>query len=367
MGRLGSIAASATLAFGLAGFAPAALAQGDICDHLESRLIALDSSPGSASELGKYREADRAVRRQMRELDQAIEDGRRAGCLGGFLAQFKKGGNCGRVTANINRMRANLDRLTRARDRYSADPLDDSRERGELVSALAENGCGAQYETFDRPSRRPGIFARFFDGPIFRERGGWGDPFFGGGYGTYRTLCVRTCDGYYFPISFSTTQSNFAADEATCQAQCPGTEVALYVHHSPGEESDAMVSLAGEPYSALPAAFRYRETYDKSCSCGKIAASAAPMTPMPAETGEASGPDPWGFARTADPAAPFDGYPPVPPARPGAEDPETLANRAGSFQPTIARGPAPAAAVVELKPAGERTVRIVGPSYFYAQ
>src|SRR5689334_22235282 len=138
MGRLGSIAASAALAFGLACFADSAVAQGDICDHLESRLIALDSNPGSGNELEKYREADRAVRRQMRELDQAMDEGRRAGCLGGFLAQFKKGGSCGRVTANINRMRANLDRLTSLRDRYSSDPLDDGGARAELVAALAE-------------------------------------------------------------------------------------------------------------------------------------------------------------------------------------------------------------------------------------
>jgi hypothetical protein len=349
------------MALSLACFAESAFAQGDICDHLESRLIALDSNPGSASELDKYQKADRAVHRQRRELDQASDEARRAGCLG-FFAQFKKSGSCGRVIANVNRMRANLDRLTRVRDRYSADPLDDGRERAELVAALGQNGCGAQYEAFDRPSRRPGIFARFFGEPVFRERGGWGDPFFGDDYGTYRTLCVRTCDGYYFPISFSTTQSRFAADEATCQAQCPGTEVALYVHHSPGEESGAMVSLSGEPYSALPTAFRYRQTYDKSCSCGKIAAAQPLMTPIPAEP-VSSGPDPWGFARAPDP---FEGDPPVPLARPSADDPETLANRAGSFQPDTAPAPAPAA-IAELKAPGERTVRIVGPAYYYGQ
>jgi len=34
--------------------------------------------------------------------------------------------------------------------------------------------------------------------------------------GTYRTLCVRRCDGYYFPISFSTTRDHLAVDEAMC-------------------------------------------------------------------------------------------------------------------------------------------------------
>lgn len=360
MGRLRSIIASAGLAFGLACLAGGAFAQTDICDHLESQLMSLDSHPGSARELDKYLEADRAVRRQRNELEEASDDARRAGCLGGLFSQFKKSGSCGRMVANINRMRANLDRLRRSRDRYSPDPFDDSRERAELVAALAQNGCGPQYEVYGRPARRPGLFATLFGGHLFRERG-WGDSSYGGDFGTFRTLCVRTCDGYYFPISFSTTRSRFAADEAACQAQCPGTDVALYVHHSPGEESDAMVSLAGEPYTALPTAFRYRQTYDKSCSCGKVARALPALSEIPTAEASHTGPDPWGFAREADPLG---GTPPVPIARPDPEDPETLANRAGSFRPNTASRPA---AVAELKPAGKRTVRVVGPSYFYAQ
>ena len=52
-----------------------------------------------------------------------------------------------------------------------------------------------------------------------------------GGSG-YRTLCVRTCDGYYFPISYSTNASHFADDEATCQKQCPATEAILFSHRN---------------------------------------------------------------------------------------------------------------------------------------
>ena len=31
--------------------------------------------------------------------------------------------------------------------------------------------------------------------------------------GTYRTVCVRSCDGYYFPISYATTAERFAGSE----------------------------------------------------------------------------------------------------------------------------------------------------------
>src|SRR5688572_4629876 len=35
--------------------------------------------------------------------------------------------------------------------------------------------------------------------------------------GTYRTWCVRSCDGYYFPVSFSTTREHLSTDQVTCE------------------------------------------------------------------------------------------------------------------------------------------------------
>jgi hypothetical protein len=59
----------------------------------------------------------------------------------------------------------------------------------------------------------------------------------------------------------------------TCSAMCPAAETKLYFHRVPEEESEAMISLQGEPYTALPTAFLYRkrrtETADPSCTCGK--------------------------------------------------------------------------------------------------
>lgn len=41
-----------------------------------------------------------------------------------------------------------------------------------------------------------------------------------GGEETYRTVCVRTCDGYFWPISFSTTEDYFDRDQAQCASSC---------------------------------------------------------------------------------------------------------------------------------------------------
>jgi hypothetical protein len=84
---------------------------------------------------------------------------------------------------------------------------------------------------------------------------------------TYRTLCVRTCDGYYFPISYSTQPQRFAEDERTCQAMCPAAEVSLYTHRNPGEDVNQAISNAGRSYTELPNAFSYRKAFNPSCSC----------------------------------------------------------------------------------------------------
>ena len=86
-------------------------------------------------------------------------------------------------------------------------------------------------------------------------------------YATYRTLCVRRCDGYYFPISFSTLPSRFASDAARCQSTC-AAPAELFVYRNPGEAPEQMVSSDGQrAYNDIPNAWKYRTEYLKGCSC----------------------------------------------------------------------------------------------------
>jgi hypothetical protein len=82
---------------------------------------------------------------------------------------------------------------------------------------------------------------------------------------TYRTVCVRLCDGAFVPISFSTTRDRFKQDAAKCQSQC-GSPSRLFVYKPTGSPDD-MVDLSGQPYRVLPTAFKFRTEYDASCSC----------------------------------------------------------------------------------------------------
>jgi len=83
---------------------------------------------------------------------------------------------------------------------------------------------------------------------------------------TYRTMCVRLCDGYAWPISFATTRGNFSRDEEACKASC-SSPAKLYSYRNPGEEIEDMVDTSGKRYSTLPTAYFYQAIYDESCKC----------------------------------------------------------------------------------------------------
>ena len=84
-------------------------------------------------------------------------------------------------------------------------------------------------------------------------------------YGGLRTICVRTCDGYFFPVSFSASEGNLGRDQATCSNACPGAR--LFYSRLRSDEIDDMVDLNGQRYSKLPNANLFRTQYVDSCKC----------------------------------------------------------------------------------------------------
>ena len=98
-------------------------------------------------------------------------------------------------------------------------------------------------------------------------------------FATYRTLCVRLCDGYYFPVSFSTLPNHFQRDADLCQSQC-AAPAELYYHQNPGGAVEQMVSATSQqPYTSLKSAWRYRKEFVQGCSC-----KAAEYQPPPGGT-----------------------------------------------------------------------------------
>ena len=83
--------------------------------------------------------------------------------------------------------------------------------------------------------------------------------------GSY-AVCVRTCDGSFFPVSYSGAGSRADSLEEVCRALCPNADVALYSYPFGGTIDEA-ASASGEAYANLPNAGKFEQSYDPGCSC----------------------------------------------------------------------------------------------------
>jgi hypothetical protein len=258
---------------------PSAPAANPVCQRLEAQLVSIDRANGEQGRAEQMRRYEEAAAKQQGELDRTTMSARRNGCEGGgFFSLFSgQSAQCGPINTQLQQMRGNLDQIMRQIEQLraaSGGSGQDAQRRSVLV-ALAQNNCGAQYAAAIRnaqPQQQSGGFlGALFGGNNPQQQqpmdpGAF--PEYGAAGGTFRTMCVRTCDGFYFPVSFATSPARFADDERTCKAQCPASEAVLYTFRNPGEDMNQAVSASsGQPYTALPAAFRYRQEFNPSCSC----------------------------------------------------------------------------------------------------
>jgi Protein of unknown function (DUF2865) len=279
----------------------AVFARPAICSVLERQL----STSGDGGNSSRFA---RAAAAQGEQIQIAREQARSAGCGGGFLSIFgvqERSKSCSRVLRTISRMEANRDALLRKRDALAGGGFSGSRRA--ILASLELNNCNGGRLTNIKADRRlpspidQGRGARttlfdqiFEESPVRKDRkdpskekraiqkvarseadsGNAGQSYIPmNGNGTVRTLCVRTCDGFYFPVSFSTTKDHFSKDAAACSALCPGAEAKLYYHSIPNEEPEQMVDLTGKTYTSSPNAFKYRINGARStpgCTCQAI-------------------------------------------------------------------------------------------------
>jgi Protein of unknown function (DUF2865) len=306
------------------------LAAAQSCFSMQTEMMQLRSRATRSSDTDRY---EQAYREQADVIARTEARARNAGCFGTgfFLFRRTPDPSCNVLVPKLREMQANLARLDQMRRQGGGSP--DIYRMRELEGMMASRGC-------DLP--RGGLYTSTPNDNWFERQ-----PYSGG---TYRTLCVRTCDGYYFPISFSTTSDRFPEDQQTCEAMCPGTEALLFYHPNPGGGPENMISITGEPYSALPTAFQYRKNLDSTCTCKPAGgyqitavAQSAPLSIAPRE-------------------APIDLTAPLPRPRPApGEDPETLADRAGYFVPRTGAAEPDGGIPVATSASGS-PIRIVGPS-----
>jgi hypothetical protein len=236
-----------------------------ICTRLQGQLVAFDQGASNSARADQIKTAQDAIAKQQADLDRAVAQAHKNGCAGeGFFALFSAlSPQCGPITSQIQGMRGNLDHMMSDLQQLQSGNDDQNVQRRALIGQLAQNNCGAQYTAAANSQGGPqGFFDALFGGGTVLNANGDGAP-----SGTYHTVCVRTCDGYYFPISYSTEPTRFADDENTCHRLCPAADVALYSFRNPGEDMSAAVSTTGQLYTALPTAFHYRTQLTAGCSC----------------------------------------------------------------------------------------------------
>ncbi|MGE0629957.1 MAG: DUF2865 domain-containing protein [Hyphomicrobiaceae bacterium] len=155
----------------------------------------------------------------------------------------------------------------------SSKVLADDRWDSAISSETFWNGRRSR-PAAERSGRRERDGDSWWDRTDRRDRSGWSDDWSDDEddeeyrspriTATYRTVCVRLCDGYYFPISFATSADNLQRDAETCSKRCSGAR--LFYQRDP-EDIESMVDLSGAAYKKLKNAFLYRTRYDAACKC----------------------------------------------------------------------------------------------------
>ncbi len=317
------------------------------CQRLEAQLTSLDRGNSDPQRADQIRRSEEAVNRQQIEVDRLVSQARGMGCeSSGFFSIFNNPPpQCGALTRQIGQKRTALEQSQNSLEQLNGGTSERASQRQSLLVALGNNGCGSQYRSAALQGQQGGFFDR-----LFSNNSGFSSSAPGAMGGTFRTICVRTCDGYYYPISYATSSERFRDDEQTCQRMCPASEVSLYTYHNPGEEVAQAVSLNGQAYTALPNAFSYRKALNPACSCRKPGESWADALKAGGDTTIAPGDvvvTEQNSKRMSQPRVGADGKPirVDPRARPAQDSPAPLVETPGETDPS------------------KRTVRTVGPTF----
>ena len=209
----------------------AAVAQTSECQRYRAELASL----GRAASTGP------ALQQQHHDIGRLSAYYHSIGCGGGQFLFFSPPPECGAIAQRINTMQASYARMAASPESYGSE----SRRR--QLRAAVQAAC-----------QRQEAAARRDDDDAAPRR-------LGGG----RLVCVRACDGSFFPLHNLPDNGRSGADEM-CKALCPGTETAAYSMPSDADaDIGQAVSLRGKRYTKLAAAFKFRTSVDSSCSCRK--------------------------------------------------------------------------------------------------
>jgi hypothetical protein len=247
--------------------AGSAVSQPIDCPRLAAQINALASSgAGRANHYGA------GVQKQRNDLDRTIRYARSLGCdRGQFLMFDTVPPQCRDLNAQIQQLQTTL-----AQYEGSGDLGGNAAARQQLT-ARYNAYCRGQAQTSPQPQRRGffetllGVFqpnqnpypggqppfeeVRPLDGEDLRPHGG------------SQAVCVRSCDGGFFPLTVSARSAEPDQLAGLCQALCPNATVSVYTRSPNGDISTAVSLDGGAPYSESPTALKFQKSFDPACTC----------------------------------------------------------------------------------------------------
>lgn len=251
-------------------------ARAENCSALYAAIQAADD-PGRSGSGGDW---GRAAAQQRREIDRTQRYADQLGCdSSAGLFGNDPSAQCGTLTDRLQRMEDNLASIQSQSAQGSAE---DDRRRSSLIvrynAACIGVGGGNPVDLSQRSDR--GMSSG--DGQVSADPRN--DPFNtddlstvplngdisegGDGSGARRgqAICVRTCDGGYFPLVPQAHEDQLDGLEQLCQASCPNTEAKLYTMGRSSDLADA-TAIDGSSYTALPSAFKFEKSFAPACTC----------------------------------------------------------------------------------------------------
>lgn len=233
--------------------APTMAQQAD-CRDLQSQIAVYPVSDGETR-------ARAAIAQRMSEIDRLRAQGQSIGCgRQQFLFFNQAPPACASIEQRVVSLRASLPELEAAAQRAG----------GGRTQLIARFNAQCRTQQTAAPQRR-GFLEQLFGSDGYRQEplegpGDMTEPVEEGPQRGSKAVCVRTCDGGFFPVSYSAGSGNSNQLADLCRAQCPFAETRVYTY-SPARDIVDAVSAEGEPYTSHPNALRFRRTFDKTCTC----------------------------------------------------------------------------------------------------
>ncbi len=263
MRRLGRVLSAMLLLAGIGAAETTALAQAVDCNRLQQQIVAL--GPVGSADPARAQQFRDAAQRQAGELDRTVAYSNSIGCgRRQFLFFDDSPRECPAIGQQIARMRSNLAQLRQ--DAAQAGGEDATRR--DLIARF-DSACRGQPQQRNAGGFFDNLFGRStssnatdmpLDGdPLTPEEPGSGAL----------AVCVRSCDGGFFPVSYSANRMRYQELGELCQAMCPNVETQLFTMAFGREVEKSVAASDGRPYSALPNAGRFRTKYDPACTCKK--------------------------------------------------------------------------------------------------